>query len=120
MFTFENYSAKAFVDYVVEQMKLKDSNPDVKAKIEKEILTTLGRRIIASVVNAMTEENLVKFDIIKATHPEFSDYEAIFALIDEIPLLHEIMIKNVNDLAQELIYDVNRLDEALEKSKSKK
>jgi len=119
MFTFENYTHKAFIDYVIKKMNLSDANPDVKLKIEKEIIKTLGRRIISSVINSMTEENMVKYEIIKHAHPEFSNYEVLFALIDDIPALHEVMIKGVNDLAQELIYDTTKLDKALEKSKNK-
>jgi len=119
MFTFENYSPKAFIDYVMGEMKLNNSNPDIKAKIEKEIIKTLGQRIIISVMNAMTEENMVKYEVLRHAHPEFNNYEVIFAIVDEIPALHEIMMKGVNDLAQELIYDTNRLDKALEQSKAK-
>ncbi|MBD3157135.1 hypothetical protein GF369_04900 [Candidatus Peregrinibacteria bacterium] len=119
MFTFENYSPKAFIEYVMDKMNLNDAKPDVKKKIEKEIVKTLGQRIITSVVNSMTEEDMMKYEILRDANPKWSKYEVLFAFIDEMPTLHEVMMKGVNDLAQELIYDTNRLDEAIEKSKNK-
>lgn len=119
MFTFENYSPKAFIEYVMDKMNLNDAKPDVKKKIEKEIVKTLGQRIITSVVNSMTEEDMMKYEILRDANPKWSKYEVLFAFVDEMPTLHEVMMKGVNDLAQELIYDTNRLDEAIEKSKNK-
>jgi hypothetical protein len=119
MFTFENYTPKAFINYVMDKMNLNDAKPNVKKKIEKEIVKTLGQRIITSVINSMSEEDMVKYEILRDTNPKWSKYEVLFALIDEMPTLHEVMMKGVNDLAQELVYDTNRLDEAIEKSKKK-
>lgn len=119
MFTFENYTPKAFIDYVMDKMNLNNAKPDVKKKIEKEIVKTLGQRIITSVVNSMSEEDMMKYEILRDANPSWSKYEILFALVDEMPTLHEVMMKGVNDLAQELIYNTNRLDEAIEKSKNK-
>lgn len=119
MFTFENYSPKAFIEYVMDKMNLNDSKPEVKKKIEKEIVKTLGQRIITSVINSMSEEDMMKYEILRDANPNWSKYEVLFGLIDEMPTLHEVMMKGVNDLAQELVYDTNRLDEALVKSKNK-
>lgn len=119
MFTFENYSPQAFVEYVMDKMNLNDAKPEVKKKIEKEIVKTLGHRIITSVINSMSEEDMMKYEILRDANPNWSKYEVLFGLIDEMPTLHEVMIKGINDLAQELIYDTNRLDKALVKSKNK-
>ncbi len=119
MFTFENYSPKAFIDYVMEKMDLNDAKPEVKKKIEKEIVKTLGQRIITSVINSMSEEDMMKYEILRDANPNWSKYEVLFGLIDEMPTLHEVLMKGVNDLAQELVYDTDRLDEALAKSKNK-
>ena len=119
MFTFENYSHKAFLDYVMDKMNLNNAKSDVKRKIEKEITRTLGQRILTSVINSMTDEDMTKYEILREVHPEWDKFETIFALIDDMPVLHEVMMKGVNDLAQELVYDTNRLDEALGKSKNK-
>ena len=119
MFTFENYSHKAFIDYVMEKMNLNEAEAGVKRKIEKEITRTLGQRIIVSVINSMTDEDMDKYEVLREMNPKWSKYEVLFALIDDMPVLHEVMMKGINDLAQELVYDTNRLDEALEKSKNK-
>lgn len=119
MFTFENYSPKAFIEYVMDKMDLNDAKPEVKKKIEKEIVKTLGQRIITSVINSMSEEDMMKYEILRDANPNWSKYEVLFGLIDEMPTLHEVMMKGINDLAQELIYDTNRLDKALVKSKNK-
>ena len=100
----------------MEKMNLENAEPSIKRKIEKEITKTLGQRIITSVVNSMTEEDMVKYEVIRHAHPEFSKYEVLFALIDDMPVLHEVMMKGINDLAQELVYDAARLDKALKKT----
>lgn len=113
MFTPENFSFKAFIDFVIERMNLKDAEEDVRTKIEREIMRLLDNRIMACVFGSMTEENLIQYDLMREQNPEVSEFEIIFKMVDEIPGLHEIMLKGVNDLAEELIYDAQTLDAAL-------
>lgn len=119
MFTSENFSYQAFIDYVMDKLRLNDSEPDIKAKIEKELLRTLGNRILLSVMNAMTDDDIQTFEMIRTANPDMSDYEIIYSIVDEIPALYEVMMKNINDLVDELTYDVERLDAILEKKKQK-
>jgi len=114
MFTPENFSFKAFIDLVIERMNLKNAEEGVRTKIEREILRLLDNRIMGCVFNSMTEDNLIQYDLLREQNPEVSDFENLFKMIEEIPALHEIMLKGVNDLADELIYDSQRLDAALE------
>jgi len=114
-FTYENFSHKAFLDYILKEMKLEDAEPEVLEKIKKEIMRTLGDRILVSIMSAMTEENLLEFEMMQATYPGLSEFEMLFSIIDKVPALHEVMIKNVNDLAQELLYDVEKIDEVIDK-----
>ncbi|MFC1600365.1 hypothetical protein ACFL3T_05025 [Patescibacteria group bacterium] len=114
-FTYENFSHKAFVDYIMKEMKLTDADPDVTEKIKKEILRTLGDRILLSIMSAMNEENLLEFEMMQATYPGLSEFEMLFSIIDKVPALHEVFLKNVNDLAEELLHDVSRLDEVIDK-----
>jgi hypothetical protein len=119
MFTSENFTYQAFIDHVMEKLKLNDSEPDIKAKIEKELLRTLGNRILLSIMHAMTDDDIKTFEMIRTANPDMSDYEIIYAIVDEIPALNEVMLKNINDLVDELTYDAERLDEVLEKKKQK-
>jgi hypothetical protein len=122
MFTFtaENFTYQAFIDHVMEKLKLNDAEPDVKSKIEKELLRTLGNRILLSVMHAMTDDDIKTFEMIRTANPDMSDYEIIYAIVDEVPALHEVMMKNINDLLDELTYDAQRLDEVLEEKKQNK
>jgi hypothetical protein len=114
-FTYENFTHKAFVEYVMKEMKLTDADPNVTEKIQKEILRTLGDRILLSIMSAMTEENLLEFEMMKEMYPGQSEFEMLFSIIDKVPALHEVLLKNVNDLAEELLYDVDKLDEVIDK-----
>ena len=66
-------------------------------------------------VEILTEENLLEFELMQATYPDQSEFEMLFSIIEKVPALHEVLIKNVNDLAEELLYDVDKLDKVIEK-----
>jgi len=119
MFTSENFSYQAFISHVMEKLKLNDSEPDIKAKIEKELLRTLGNRILLSVMNAMTDDDIQTFEMIRTKEPDLSDYEIIYAIVDEVPALHEVMMKGINDLVDELTDDAEKIQEVLDEKKAK-
>jgi len=105
----------------MEKMKLQDTEEPLKSKIEKEILRVLDDRIVTTVFNSMTEENVAEFEMIKGAYPEFTNFQAVWVIVDKIPALRAAMIKGINDLAEELTYDTAKLDEVLkEKSQNKK
>ena len=71
-------------------------------------------------MDAMTKENFDSYEIIRGSNPDLTDLECLYLMMKEIPLLHEYMIKGVQNLADELTYDVERLDAALEKKSKQK
>ncbi len=109
-FTFENFSHKAFVEYLMGKMQLNDTDAETKERIQKQILMLLGDRIFISIMSAMTEENLAEFELSKLTHVDMSEFEILYSIIDHVPMLHEVLIKNVNDLAEELLHDIDKID----------
>ncbi len=117
-FTFENFSHKAFVEYLMDKMQLTDANEEVKEKIQKRILMLLGDRIFISIMAAMTDENLAEFETAKKIYEDMSEFEILYSIVDKVPMLHEVLIKNVNDLADELLYDFDKIDEIIEKNKT--
>lgn len=117
MFDHSNFTYKNFIDYVIEKMHLNDVKEPTKSKIKQEILHILGDRILYATANAMTEENLDTFNTMKEENPNLTVFEILFLMADQIPVLYEVMMKHINDLAEELIYDVERLDNALAERK---
>jgi len=117
MFDLKNFSYKSFIDHVMQRMHLENAEEEVKTKIEKEISRILGNRVITTVMNCMTEDNLIEFEMLRAQNPNMADMELIFLYVDKIPALAEAVIKSVNDLADELTYDAERLDKVLEEKK---
>lgn len=115
MFDYINFSFEKFVDHVIETMKLGDLSDEMKAKFEMEISKALADRIITTMVNAMTEENLKMYDRVREENPDFTTIEAIMIVVDQIPELHEVLIKNVNDLAKELTHNADQVEQALAK-----
>ncbi len=115
MFDYINFSFEKFVDHIIETIKLVDLSDEMKLKFELEISKTLADRIVTTMVNAMTEENLQMYDRVRQENPDFTTVEAIMIVIDEIPELHDVFIKNVNDLAKELTYNSEQVEEALAK-----
>ena len=113
IFNSYNYSPKAFTDYIIEKMNLNNETLEVENKIRHEIEKKLGNRIIETIINAMDEDQVELYEDIKETYPERSQFEILFMLLDDIPMLHEFMIKSVNDLADEILYDIAKLDRAL-------
>lgn len=119
-FNFKNFTHKAFVEYVMEKMHLDDATPEVKEKIQKQILMLLGDRILLSIMGAMKDENLAEFNLSKEAHPEMSEFEILYSIIEHVPFLHEVLIKNVNGLADELTYDAERIEKIIEDNKKAK
>lgn len=109
MFTIENLSFKKFVDHVMDEMKLQEIPKDQKEKFQRQIVETLGDRIITSAVNAMNTENIMQFEIIKSENPQLTTFEALFMVADSIPAIAHIIEKNVNDLAKELTNDADKV-----------
>lgn len=119
MFDNKNFNYTNFIEYVMKKMHLEDSTEPTKTKIEKEIARLLGDRIITSVMHAMTDDNLSMYETIKRDHPYMSDFDALYSMVEEVPALSEVMIKSINDLAEELTYDSERLDMAIEKRRER-
>lgn len=119
-FTFENFTHKAFVEYLMDKMQITDANDEVKEKIQRQILMLLGDRIFLSVMGAMTEENLAEFETAKAVHEDMSELEILYSMLEKVPMLQEVLIKNVNDLADELLYDFDKIDTIIEENKTAK
>jgi len=119
MFDQKNFNYRNFIDHVMEKMRLTDTPEPTKSKIEKQIARRLGDRIITTTMHTMTEENMAMFEQIKRDNPDLSDFEALYSMIEEVPALAEAVMKGINDLADELTYDADRLDIALEKRKKK-
>lgn len=119
-FTFDNFSHKIFVEYVMDKMQITDANEEVKEKIQRRILMLLGDRIFLSVMGAMTEENLAEFETAKKVYEDMSEFEILYSMLEKIPMLQEVLLKNVNDLADELLYDFDKIDQLIEKNKTAK
>ncbi|MBN1494749.1 hypothetical protein JW911_03375 [Candidatus Peregrinibacteria bacterium] len=120
MFDSKNFSYRTFLDHVMQRMHLENTEEPIKTKIEKEIARILGNRIITTVMNTMTEDNLTEFDILRTKNPDLADLELLFMYVENIPALSESMIKSINDLADELTYDAARLDKVLEEKNTNK
>lgn len=110
MFTIENFSFKKFIDHVMEKMKVNKIPEDQKEKFRKQIIETLGDRIITSAVNGMNTENILQLEIIRSENPEFTTFEALFMMADNIPAIAQIIEKNINDLEKELTYDADKVN----------
>jgi len=117
IFNSDNYNPKAFIDYIIEQMKLENVSAEVEKQIRHEIEKKLGNCVIETIVNAMDEYQMATFEHIKKYYPSKSDFEIMFMLLDDMPLLHEFMFKGINDLADEILYDIAHLDNAIEDNK---
>lgn len=120
IFNSDNYSPQTFIDYIIEQMKLENVSTEVEAKIRHEIERKLGNRVIETIVNAMDDYQMATFEHVKKYYPSKSDFEIIFMLLDDMPLLYEFMFKGMNDLADEILYDIAHLDKVLEEKKKVK
>lgn len=111
MFTIENFSFKKFVDQVMEKMKLNEIPEDQKEKFRKQIVETLGDRIITSAVNGMNNENILQFEMIRSENPQFTTFETLFMMADNIPAIAQIIEKSINDLEEELTHDADKVNE---------
>ena len=110
MLNYKNFTLKGFIDYVIENADLGNLNEKMRFKIEKEIATAFQNRVVTTMFDLMDEENVKDYKELREKNTKLDAFDALIIMADTIPAIQPALIKNVNDLAQELITTAKMLD----------
>lgn len=113
------FQVDKFVEDVITAMKLGDTTAPVLLELQNAIAQKLGDRILFTVVNSFQERELRMFENMLNDHPELTELDCLWLTAHEIEGLKDKLIKEVNALYAELVYDADKIDQSL-KNKVKK
>ena len=109
------FDEDAFVEAVLKAIKM-DKAPDaVKRELSLEIAQTLRDRIIATVIAALGEKELLLLGNILKDHPELDEIDALSMITSYVPELDDRIAKVVDDFFVEMVENTKLIDESLAK-----
>ncbi len=108
-----NFDPQLFIQDVMERCGFNDASPDFKKELEQAILLRLSRRIIDTVTNCMEEKDFEKYEKLMANNENMDPFDALIQVAQGIPGVDEKLDKALLDLFEELVYDSDRLDDAI-------
>ena len=111
------FDVEKFVAEVIDAMKLGNVTTPVLMELRSAIETRLSDRIMATIVNAFTDRDMNMFQNALKDHPEIDEIDALMMIAPNIEGLNEKMEKNINSLYSELVYDAEKIDEAMKARK---
>lgn len=109
------FNADNFVNLVLTATGMDKAAPDVVDQLSLEISQTLSDRITATVVASLGDKELDLLERIVADHPELDRIDALSIITPSIAGLDERILKEVNDLFEELVQNAQMIDKSLNK-----
>jgi len=107
------FEPRKFVDKVVEAMQLGDSSPKMLLAIRESIESRLSDRIMGTVINSFRDKDLKFFEKLLDERSDIDEMDALLMTADKIPGIEDRLGREITSLYNELIYDAERIDEAL-------
>ena len=112
------FDPRGFVQKVMQDSKFGEMSDTTRRALEEGIHRRLGERIMATIIDQFSEREFTIMEKMMEDHPEIDNLDAIILVAGEIPHLQALLEKAVMDLYEEMTYDANRLQKALESAKS--
>ena len=111
----EYFNVKKFIDSVIEEMKLGETPPDIMERLREMIELRLSRRIMDTVIDAFTPEDMQVYQMILEDHRELDEIDAIMIIAQNKDGMEDLIIRNINSLFEELTYTSSRVEDAMKK-----
>lgn len=108
-----------FVDRVLTTFGFHDLPADQKAPLAAAIERQLRDRLTVTILDSFDEKDLEMVQKLLQDHPELDHVEAVSLMALNMPGLHEKMQTAIEELYEELIYDAQRVDEAVKMREQK-
>ncbi len=109
------FNSQAFVDKVLEDCQLGDVSAQERSELEEQVERRLSERITATVINGMTERDMQLYEKVLADHPELDDMDALTVIASNLPDLQMKLLKSIQDLYEELTYDAQQIQMAMDR-----
>ena len=109
------FNVKKFVDSVIEEMRLGDTPPDIMERLREIIELRLSRRIMDTVIDNFSPEDMKVFQMILEDHRELDEIDVIMIIAQNKEGMKDLIVRNINSLFEELTYTAAKVDEAMKK-----
>jgi hypothetical protein len=107
-----------FIDDVIRDMKLGDVTAPVLLDLQNEIAERVGDTILSTVIRSFKERELKMFENMLKDHPELDELDVLWLVAHEVEGLKEKLIREINSLYAQLVYDAEKIGEATKPDKN--
>ena len=106
-----NFSFEQYVSDLIKKARLHEMPEDMRLKFEEAILERLGSRVVATIVESMSEQDLQNFEVLVSENKELHPLEALYNISATMPHIYEALQKELKVFEDDLLYDIKRLEQ---------
>ena len=110
------FDPQNFVTEVIKDMKLEKLTAPEMLELRQAIEDRLADRILVTVIDCFTHENLQLYKKLLEDHKELSKFDVIMMIVPQISGIREKLQDAINALYFELTYDAKRFNEVTQKN----
>lgn len=103
----------AFVDDVIAAMKLGKVAAPVLVELREALADRLADRIMNTIISSFGDREMKMYENVLKDHPELDELDGLMVVAPNIDGLSDKVERNINSLYQELIYDADKIEEAM-------
>jgi len=110
----EEFSFAKYVAGIMSKLKLDNAPKEMKQKVEEAVVDRLNTRIIGTVVSAMTESDVDRFEALvaeNAENKEVSSLEALYEASLQMPQLYDALMTELKNFEEDLLFDIKRMEQ---------
>jgi hypothetical protein len=111
------FNIEDFIDMILREVKMDKASPEVMAELKMEIGRTVSDRVTSTIITSLGEKELFLMNKTMEDHPELDEIDYLSIITSYVPGLDQKILKAVDDLYEEMIENVKKIDLALAKAK---
>jgi len=108
------FDPKLFVDKVMRDCDFGELDEKTRSVLEEGIQKRLSERIVATIIDSFNQREFALLEKVMEDHPELDDIDAIMLISSEIPNLQGKLEKAIVDLYEEMVFDVEQIQMAMD------
>lgn len=111
------FNIEDFIDMILREVKMDKASPEVMAELKMEIGRTVSDRVTYTIITSLGEKELFLMNKTLEDHPELDEIDCLSIITSYVPGLDQKILKAVDDLYEEMVENVKKIDLALAKAK---
>lgn len=111
------FNIEDFIDMILREVKMDKASPEVMAELKMEIGRTVSDRVTSTIITSLGEKELFLMNKTLEDHPELDEIDCLSIITSYVPGLDQKILKAVDDLYEEMVENVKKIDLALAKAK---